>query len=177
MTDITEPKSDEALMAHYIAGDTEAFRSIFARYRGPLLRLMRRAVSGHDAEELVQQTFLQVHRARHDFDRGSRLRPWLYTIAINVRHQFLRRALRHRRKVRALSRERRGWATLPPDVVLRRLVHRALAALPVAQRVVVELHWFRGLSFVEIAERVGATPVAVRLRAHRGYRRLRERLG
>ncbi|MBW2463078.1 MAG: RNA polymerase sigma factor [Deltaproteobacteria bacterium] len=173
-----EPGSDEALMASYLAGDTDAFRRLFARYRGPLHRLMRRAVSDHhDAEELVQQTFLQLHRARDDFRTDSSLRPWLYTIALNVRHQYVRTTVRHRRKVRALSLERRGSATLPPDLLLHRLVHRALAALPVAQRTVVELHWFGGLSFGEIAERLGATPVAVRLRAHRGYRRLRESLG
>lgn len=165
-------------MGAYLEGDPDAFRRLFHRYRGPLHRLMRRAVSDrHDAEELVQQTFLQLHRARGDFRVDSLLRPWLYTIALNVRHQYVRRVVRHRRKVRALSEERGSCAVLPPDLLLQRVVHRAIETLPVGQRTVVELHWFRGLSFVEIAERLGATPMAVRLRAHRGYRRLRERLG
>jgi RNA polymerase sigma-70 factor (ECF subfamily) len=170
--------SDEALMAAYLAGEEMAFRRLFLRYRGPLHRLMRRAVSDHhDAEELVQQTFLHLHRARHDFRPGSRLRPWLYTIAVNVRHQHVRRLMRHRRKLRAVAAERAGDATLPPNLLLFRTVRRAVATLPTAQRHVVELHWFGGLSFAEIAARLGASPVAVRIRAHRGYEKLRERLG
>jgi len=178
MTCPREPGSDEALMEAYLAGDHWAFRQLFIRYRGPLHRLMRRAVRDpYDAEELVQQTFLQLHRARDDFRRGEKLRPWLYTIAINVRHQYVRRVVRHKRKVDALSAERSDRVSLPPDHVLVRAVRLAVAALPAGQRLVVELHWFAGLSFKEIAAKVGATPVAVRIRAHRGYRKLRDVLG
>ncbi len=164
-------------MNAYLAGDQQAFRRLFARYRGPLHRLMKRAVRDHfDAEELVQQTFLQLHRARHDFRVGEKVRPWLYTIAINVRHQYVRRVVRRRRKVAALRVEHAGRVETPPDHIVLRTVRLAVAGLPATQRRVVELHWFVGLSFVEIAAHVGSTPVAVRIRAHRGYQKLRDLL-
>jgi RNA polymerase sigma-70 factor (ECF subfamily) len=170
--------SDEALMEAYLAGDHWAFRQLFVRYRRPLHRLMRRAVrDAYDAEELVQQTFLQLHRARGDFARGELVRPWLYTIAINVRHQHVRRVMRHQRKVAALAAERSERVRPPPDHLLLRAVRLAVSGLPAGQRKVVELHWFSGLSFREIAAQLGATPVAVRIRAHRGYERLRDVLG
>ena len=56
-------------------------------------------------------------------------------------------------------------------------VHTALAQLVPAQRVVIELHWFQGLPFAEIALAVGASLSAVKVRAHRGYKKLRELLG
>jgi RNA polymerase sigma-70 factor (ECF subfamily) len=178
MDETCELGSDEALMEAYLSGDHWAFRQLFLRYRGPLHRLMRRAVRDrHDAEELVQQTFLQLHRARHDFRAGEKVRPWLYTIAINVRHQWVRGTMRHRRKVAALTAEQKDRVSRPPDHILVRTVRLAVQALPASQRRVVELHWFSGLSFAEIAARVGASPVAVRIRAHRGYRKLRDALG
>ena len=58
----------------------------------------------------------------------------------------------------------------------RAALRRALARLPVAWREVVELHWFEELSYPELARRLGGTPGAARIRAHRAYQRLRELL-
>src|SRR5690606_37416143 len=68
-------------------------------------------------------------------------------------------------------------ATPGPDAnLLDEPVRQALAQLPEAQREVIILHWFEGLSFGEIAETVGAGRSAVKVRAHRGYKRMRELL-
>ena len=67
---------DEALFARYVAGEDHAFETLFARYAPALTRLMRRQIrSQEEAAELVQQTFLQLHRARHDFRRDAQLGP------------------------------------------------------------------------------------------------------
>lgn len=166
-------------MAAYVGGDRQAFAELFRRYAPRLLRLLRRDLQrGEDAHDLVQQTFLQLHRARHDFRAGARLRPWLYTIALNLERQHFRRL------------GRRPEASLPVDVVPEPVaphgdpespIHDAelravLDRLPDAQREVIVLHWFEGLSFREIAAVVGASQPAVKVRAHRGYNRLRELL-
>jgi RNA polymerase sigma-70 factor, ECF subfamily len=66
--------SDEELMAAYVTGDASAFSEIVRRYAPVLERFMRRGLyQSEDAEDLVQQTFLQVHRARKDFDVRERL--------------------------------------------------------------------------------------------------------
>jgi len=68
-------KSDEELMAAYVAGDQAAFEELFRRYAPALLRVIGRQLSSPgEAHDLVQQTFLQLHRARYDFKPGARLR-------------------------------------------------------------------------------------------------------
>ena len=174
-------RSDEELMLAYAGGDEPAFRVLFARYAPQLVRLLRRQVGREaDAQDLAQQTFLQLHRARRDFRPGTRLRPWIITIALNLARDHLRR--RGRRPESALDDRVPEPSVEPavPDGESRETaarVREALAALPREQREVIELHWFEQLSFGEIATVVGSTPGAVRVRAHRGYVALRKRLG
>lgn len=166
-------------MAAYVGGDRAAFAELFRRYAPRLQRLLLRDLGRSDAaHDLVQQTFLQLHRARHDFRAGARLRPWLFTIALNLKRQHFRRL--GRRPEASLPTD--GAEPVAPrgnpearagDAELR----AALQQLPEPQREVIVLHWFEGLSFREIAETVGASQPAVKVRAHRGYNRLRESLG
>jgi RNA polymerase sigma-70 factor (ECF subfamily) len=166
-------------MAAYVRGDEAAFREIFSRY-APLLGSLARRRVGNDevAKDLVQQTFLQLHRARFDFREGARLRPWVVTIALNVVREHLR--ARRRKPVTALEAEPADRASSPaagPEVAEETArLRAALAELPDAQREVVELHWFQGLSMSEIARAVGASVGAVKVRAHRAYTVLRTRL-
>lgn len=169
---MTEP-SDEALMTAYLGGDSSAFAALFRRYGPRLRRLLSRDLSrGQDVEDLVQQTFLQLHRARRDFRPGARVRPWLYTIALNLRRQHLRKASTRREQSEAevLVTDRRSD---PEGAMSDAQVRAALAALAQDQRDVIVLHWFEGLSFAEVAEVVGASLSAVKVRAHRGYKKLR----
>ncbi len=174
-------ETDEELMLAYVRGDQAAFREIFSRYAPMLLRVVLRQVGRlADAQDTVQQTFLHLHRARGDFRADQRLRPWIMTIALNLARDLLRR--RGRRREDDLVEE-----ALPPVVVdashpseqddeTRQRVRTALRRLPIDQREVIELHWFEELPFQEIATIVGATPGAVRVRAHRGYVTLRKDL-
>src|SRR3954447_13908404 len=81
--------TDEELMVSYKTGDAPAFAEIFRRYAPLLLRVMQHQLGRReDAHDLVQQTFLQLHRSRADFRDGASLRPWLLTIAINLKRQY-----------------------------------------------------------------------------------------
>ncbi len=166
-------------MARYVRqGDNAAFDALFRRYAPRVHGLVRRGgVPEARAQELVQQTFLHVHRARRDFDLDRRVRPWLFTIATNVRREYFRRW--QRRPEVAHDPETHREPSVAPDAstATDRLVRRALAELPDAQREVIELHWFEGLGFPEIAEILGLTTSAAKVRAHRGYERLRAALG
>lgn len=171
-------------MARYQArGERAAFEALFRRWAGKLHAFFRRGLWGgaagpdETANDLVQKTFLHVHRARADFEAGRQFRPWLYTIALNVRREEGRRRGRHR-EVLGVDDEALEPAVDPTTTTASdRLVRRALAELPEAQREVVLLHWYEELSFPEIAELVGASVSAVKVRAHRAYEALRERLG
>lgn len=166
-------------MAAWCGGEAAAFRVLFDRYAPRLLALVRRQVrSADDARDLVQQTFLQLHRARADYREGLALRPWVYTICLNLRREHFRK--RARRPESPLELDGRSDPSeAPHDAAAAdqaRRVRDAVAALPPSQREVIELHWFDGLPFPEVAEVLGASLSAVKVRAHRGYERLRESL-
>jgi RNA polymerase sigma factor (sigma-70 family) len=171
--------SDEELMAAYVAGDSAAFEELFRRYAPALLRVIGRQLSSPgEAHDLVQQTFLQLHRARRDFKPGARLRPWIFTIALNLKREHFRRL--RRRPEAPLELDGRNDPATPPVSPERaeneRAVRRALDQLPPDHREVIVLHWFEGLSFPEVSAIVGASVSAVKVRAHRGYVALRKLL-
>lgn len=170
--------TDEELMARYVAGDRAALREIFDRYAPLLLQMMQHRLGRReDAHDLVQQTFLQLHRSRADFRPNSLLRPWLFTIAINLKRRYFR-ILERRRELPLPADELAAASTDSMQIDkndVEQRVRSALAALPPYQREVIELHWFGGLTFGEIAVAVGASLSAVKVRAHRGYTSLRNR--
>ena len=180
MANRDDERSDEELMAAYVAGDGAAFRVLFDRYAGVLYRMARRRLGSEaDARDIVQQTLLHMHRARLDFRSDSRLRPWLFTIAMNLVRELHRK--RGRRREQALELEPPASATAPALGALEQSeraarIRAALASLPEQQREVIELHWFEDSPYEEIARIVGASVAAVRVRAHRGYERLRKLL-
>jgi RNA polymerase sigma factor (sigma-70 family) len=171
--------TDEDLMTAYVKGDKAAFRTLFERHSPVLLRVMRHQLrKPEDARDLVQQTFLQLHRSRQDFREGAKLKPWLFTIAMNLKREYFRRA------------GRRPEAPLSPDgpepsiaprgqerVEAQDEVVFALGGLPEDQREVILLHWLAGIPLPEVADLVGASLSAVKVRAHRGYAGMRRALG
>lgn len=166
-------------MLAYCAGDAASFAELFARYAPILERVLRRFGPGKDQlADLVQQTFLQLHRARNDFRPDCELRPWLMTIAFNLAREQLRRA--RRRPETELDATAETKLAHQPDeqqrFELRRDLSLALAQLPSDQQEVVRLHFVEEMSFEEISEKVGASTGAVRVRAHRGYTALRKLL-
>jgi RNA polymerase sigma factor (sigma-70 family) len=177
---VSDAPSDEELMRAWTAGDRRAFEELFRRYAPVLTRVMRRQLrSPEEATDLVQQTFLQLHRSRHDFDANAKLRPWLFTIAMNLKREYFRRS--GRRPEAPLELDGRLDPSEGPRGVQQQEARRDLVAalerLPADQAEVIALHWFDGASFPEIAELLGATTTAVKVRAHRGYVKLRELLG
>lgn len=159
-------------MERFVQGEEQAFSELFRRHAPRLEGALRRMV-GSAAGDVLQTTFLSIVRARGRYQRGAPFRPWLYTVAINAARDHLRR---HRRE------EPHPTGTLPdrpadpeplPDPGLSRTIEAALAQLPENQREAIVLHRFEGFSFREIAELLGVTETAVKVRAHRGYQRLR----
>jgi RNA polymerase sigma-70 factor (ECF subfamily) len=166
--------TDEALMEAFRGGDTKAFDALFTRHAPPVRAYLLRMVGSQaQADDLVQATFLSVVRARGRFLRGARFKPWLYAIATNAARDARRRG---KAEVVTPDGELPEEAAEPgavKDAGLERQVRQALDRLPEAQREAILLHRFEGLSFGEIAEVVGLTESAVKVRAHRGYEALR----
>jgi len=169
---------DDVLVAAYLAGSERAFRWLFERYAPVLHRMASRHLRNEDqARDVVQQTFVQVHAARFDFQQGRPFRPWLFTIAMNV----IRQVWRRRRRRKEVDEERAPTPVATSDTSeplflgeRAQLLRAALEELPSSQREVVELHWFQERPFAEVARMVGSTEGAVKVRAHRAYNKLRE---
>lgn len=171
-------ESDESLMLRFCDGDSRAFERLFHRYAGAVQGYLVHLVGATSAPDLTQASFLSVVRARGRFDRKARFKPWLYAIATNAARDFRRR--RHPEELTS-SGELPDFPVRPgqetqTDERVQALVHSAIQQLPENQRAAIVMHRFQELSFAEIAEVLGVSESAVKVRAHRGYKRLRELL-
>lgn len=180
--------TEAELMARYCDGDASAFRELHARVAPRLVAYLAR-MSGERAlaEDLAQQTFLKVHRSRTAYVRGADPVPWMFAIAHRTFLDEMRRKKRSRVQV---AKDERGVPEQPAtiegapadsgsDGADPQMVQAALAALdqlPPAQREAVILTKLSGKSIAEAAAITGASPGAVKLRAHRGYLALRKAL-
>jgi RNA polymerase sigma-70 factor (ECF subfamily) len=177
---LPEAASDEELMERFCQGDEAAFEALFSRHASGVQAFLQRMVRDRPlAEDLTQTAFLSFVRARGRWVRGSGVRPWLYGIAANAARDTLRRSSKHLEDVSATGELPAGDSVAPAlsDPALARQLEGALARIPEQQREAVILHHLDGFSFAEIAETLGVSVTAAKLRAHRGYEKLRELLG
>ena len=87
--------SDEQLLQQYQEGRTEVFELLIERYRRELLNFLIRLLGNRAAaEDVFQETFLQIHLSAGSFDPKRRFKPWLFTIAANKGRDFLRKRKR-----------------------------------------------------------------------------------
>lgn len=182
-------ESDQALVDRLRAGDDDAAEWLIRTYSPGLLATARRYVRGDDdAQDVLQEAFLQALRALDQFRADSRLATWLHRIVINAALMKLRS--RRRRPELALddllpSFDTEGRHASPVAAwhcgaeaalegsELRALVRGAIARLPAAYREVIILRDIEGLDTAEAAEALGTTVAAVKVRLHRARIALR----
>jgi RNA polymerase sigma-70 factor, ECF subfamily len=169
---------DVRLMLAFRAGDERAFDALFERWAGRVLRFVERMVGEASvAEDLVQETFVRVWRARERYEPEARFSTWLFTIAGNAARNELRRPAR-RAPHASLDEEREGasleLAAEGPgaDVLVdaRRTgqgLEAALAGLPERQREALWLRAVEGLSYAEVAGALATSEQAVKALIHR----------
>ena len=159
-----------------IDGVDEVHRKLAPKLLGFLFRQTRNRAR---AEDLVQQTFLQMHCAREAYVTGADVLPWAFAIARRLSIDAFRRG---KREVQDNELQNTALAEhMTPDDMLRskqaaELIQQTLEALPEAQRTAFELIKYDGLSVAQAAEALGTTVTAVKLRAHRTYEALRSAL-
>jgi RNA polymerase sigma-70 factor, ECF subfamily len=179
------PLTDEQLLQSYRDGDLAAFRELMERYHDDLLRFLTRMVGERaGAEDVFQETFLQIHNASGTFDMTRKFRPWLFTIAANKARDYLRR--KNRRKAFDLSApvsggSNEGGQTEYVDLLEVRIpapgdpldakeqseqVQRVLETLSPTLREVLLLSYFQRLSYAQIAEDLQIPLGTVKSRLH-----------
>jgi len=163
-----------ALMVSYQSGHFESFDEIYAAIAPALRRyLYGQSRDSAKTDDLVQETFLQMHRARHTFDPGHPLMPWAIAIARHVWLMDRRTASRRPNpsaNVEDMDLSVRAEASTLPE---RAEVRHALAQVAAPQRDAVIQHHLLGMSFKEIASKAGVAETAAKLRSSRGVARLR----
>jgi RNA polymerase sigma-70 factor (ECF subfamily) len=170
---------DVRLMLAFRAGDDAAFDAMFERWATKLLRFLERMVRDQAvAEELVQETFLRVYRARARYAPDAKFSTWLYTIASNVARNELRRPFR-RAPHDSTDIEREDGRPLelaaeesPVDEIVNARregaeVEAALQRLPERQRAALWLAAVEGLPYAEVAQALETSEASVKALVHR----------
>lgn len=178
-------KRDEELLGEHLAGKPGAFDELVGRYADELFGFLLRYVgNAAQAEDLLQEAFLQVHLSAATFDLERPFRPWVYTIAANKARDFLRS--RGRRTEQSLDAGGTGdggptpAAMLPADVEhigaaldeaeLRGIVHELVGRMPEHLRMILVLGYFQQLPYAEIAEVLDIPVGTVKSRLHSAVR-------
>lgn len=187
-----EGLSDEWLMASYIDGNEACFVVLMRRYERELYSYLRRLlVDSSLAEDVYQNTFLQVHLKRLLYERGRAFRPWLYTIATHQAIDLMRRNQRHQRpsldadtdhsRKNAAGSLMEMMASDAPEPHVhaeeserRHLVRMAVDTLSEHLRTVVVLSYYQGMKYKEIADILGIPVGTVKSRLHAAIKRLGE---
>ena len=166
------------IMRRYQSGDAAALEELVRRLSPALLRYFAGSLAGrNDAEDLLQDCWIQVHRSRHTYRPSEPLMPWIFAIARHTRLDGYRkrRRLESRELLVADIPEHLHTSapeTAHPDDELDALV----AALPDCQREVILMLKVSGMSLEEVALATSSTVGAVKQKAHRAYVALRRAL-
>jgi RNA polymerase sigma-70 factor (ECF subfamily) len=172
-----------AAMDRYACGDDLAFSELYDLLAPRLFSFVSRRVRDPArAEDLVQQTFLQMHSARRHFVPGADVAPWAFAIArrliIDVARKGGREFLDDDADGEYEPRcPRAGSDRIVARRELGRLIEKVLSAVPGSQRAAFKLVRYDGLTPAEAAQVLGTTVMAVRLRVHRADEALRAALG
>jgi RNA polymerase sigma-70 factor, ECF subfamily len=169
-----------AWMQRAQAGDQLSYASLLTMLTALARRFARGRVGGVPwLDDVVQETLLAVHGARHTYDPARPFAPWFYAIASSRMIDVLRRERRVSSRQVAVDEAREPAAAAPPgrDEIDVEAVHAAVASLPPRQREVIERMKFGDESVRDVASGLGMSESAVKVTAHRGYRALKRLLG
>ncbi|MCO6455349.1 MAG: RNA polymerase sigma factor [Pirellulaceae bacterium] len=179
-------------------GSATAFEQILLRYQAPVRSYLAQRLGDRDrAEDLAQEVFLRVYRARRSYAPKSRFATWLFTIVNNVAANAHRYRASRREYGRMMRQARfaddtwdveaaeylpgnRGFQEQPLDQLERaeaqEVVRQALRSLNRRQRTAIDLCKMQGLSYAEVAEEMNITPKAVKSLLNRAKVNLRDAL-
>lgn len=186
----SDEAGERALLQRLLERDERAFEQLVTEHAGRMLAAARRILrSDEDAQDAVQEAFLSAFKALERFEGDSRLGTWLHRIAINAALMKLRgQKRRNEQDVQALlpsfnpddGHHRvapRKWAEAADDPLVaaesRALVRAKIDELPDGYRVALVLRDLEGLSNDELAERLGVTVNAAKIRVHRARQALK----
>jgi RNA polymerase sigma-70 factor (ECF subfamily) len=166
-------------------GDSDAFRALVERHSRSVFRVAYRMTGNeHDAEEVVQDTFLRAYRQLHRFESRANFSTWIYRIAVNCAVDLLRTRMRHDDRRAAETKDGAdplmAIASEDPDpdrlmlsAEVQEQLRRAFGGLSALERAAFTLRHFEGRSIDEIGETLGLKTNATKHSIFRAVRKLR----
>lgn len=183
--------NDRAAVAHVLAGDQDSFRLLVERHSHAIFRLAFRMTGNeHDAEDIVQDTFLRAYRALSTFESRANFGTWLHRVAINCALDHLRRAKRRDEEPYSENparEEEDGPISSVPSAdptperlllsgELKKKLEGAMAELTNRERAAFVMRHFDGCSIEEIGKTLGLRGSATKNSIFRAVQKLREAL-
>jgi RNA polymerase sigma-70 factor (ECF subfamily) len=178
-------RSDQELMMAYGAGDAGAFGELYARHKAPLYRYFKRQCHvAEQADELFQETWARVIKARERYEATAKFTTWLYHIAHNLLMDYGRKQVRtphlvavnHDDEPVSLAAHELSQDQLADAALLQQRLLQALEQLPEDQRSAFLLKEEGGLSLIEIGEVLGVGRETVKSRLRYATQKLRAAL-
>ena len=186
-----DPTSDAAIMLQVAAGDEASFNFLVQKHHRAMIHFLFRMVRNQAvAEELAQEVFLRVYRARDSYRAEARFTTWLYRIATNLAVNHARDT-KHERSAQTIYLDAPDAETgTTPDVaddepsVEQRMVRdermaairRHVMALPERQRMAVLMHKYQGMDYRQIGDVLKLSESATKSLLFRAYQTLRDKL-
>ena len=189
-------RSDVQLMLDVKSGDDSSFELLLRKYRTPVVNFLYRMVRDTGAaEDLAQEVFLRVYRARSQYQPTAKFTTWMFRIATNLALNALRDR-RHRQMEISIDQSAVGYSgdgeneqpameiadrqpTIEVDLIQRDrtdLIRRAVESLPEKQRAAVLLHKYQEMDYDQIARVLGCSESALKSLLFRAYETLRVEL-
>jgi RNA polymerase sigma-70 factor (ECF subfamily) len=174
---------DAALVARFQRGDAAVFDTLFARHQDYAYNIVYGIVgNAEEARDLTQEVFVQVYRSLPKFRNNSRFATWLYRIAVNRAVDAARGARRWRflpiYDEPSLAAKTMESETEPHHIAERHAerdsLQKVLMRCPLTHRQVLALRYYRDMSIEEIAETIGCSVAAAKVRLHRARQVFRE---
>ena len=181
---------DVELMVAVQQENSAAFEQLLDKYHRPIVNFIYKFVNNvSEAEDLAQEVFLRIYRARHRYQPKARFAAWAYRIATNLSLKEAQRKRRmgfwsrnHKGSENGVNKEETFADPLPDaegrlmSAELGQVIRSAIRSLPRKERVAVVLRRYEELSYKEIAEIMSCTEAAVKTYIHRGKLRIRDRI-
>jgi RNA polymerase sigma-70 factor (ECF subfamily) len=178
-----DQRTDEQLLADYRAGDAESFAILVSRYQRELFHFLVRFLGDRAAaEDVFQETFLQIHQSAEQFDPQRRFRPWLFTIAANKARDLIRSQARRptnplQASINPGDEESGEFIDLmqsvenTPDMPMQReelqqAVHHTVMAMPEHLREILLLSYFHQFPYKQISDILDIPLGTVKSRLH-----------
>ena len=181
-------RSDQQLIASYLAGDEKSLEILFGRYLKPIYSFVYRYVSGaHDVEDITQEVFVRIWRNLKKFDQNKSFKTWIFSIAKNAAIDFLKKKkaipfseFENEEKENILIETLADPSPLPQELLertdMKRVLNAAMEKLSPKYRMVLFLRYNDHFNFREISESLGESLHTITSRHRRALIKLKKLL-